>query len=96
VLTARYGRVGREQLAEAADVLTRGGSELLGVVLAGVPRSAAVASSAGYRYSADVERGAIVATRRAVMGSPGAVTGATRQTSTSGQGNDGGRGQMHV
>ena len=96
VLTARYGRVGRGQLAEAADVLTRGGSELLGVVLSGVPRSAAVASSAGYRYSADVERGAIVATRRAVMGPLGAATGAIRQTSTSGEGNDGDRGQMHV
>src|SRR3954453_134246 len=50
VITTRFGKTRREQLAEAAATLSRIDAKLLGVVLNRVPQAAAVARGYGYGY----------------------------------------------
>jgi succinoglycan biosynthesis transport protein ExoP len=59
LITTRYGKTRREQLAEAAATLSRIDAKLLGVVLNRVPQAAAVARGYGYGYKADLGRGPI-------------------------------------
>lgn len=58
VITTRYGRTRREQLAAAAATLSRVDARVLGVVLNGVPRTAAARRGYGFshRYEADPDR----------------------------------------
>ena len=57
LITTRYGRTRREQLHEAAKVLSRVDAKLLGVVLNRVPQSAAVARGYGYGYGYQADAG---------------------------------------
>jgi receptor protein-tyrosine kinase len=61
VITTRFGKTRREQLAEAAATLSRIDAKMLGVVLNRVPHAAAVARGYGYGYGykADLGRGPI-------------------------------------
>jgi receptor protein-tyrosine kinase len=57
VITTRFGKTRREQLAEAAATLSRIDATLLGVVLNRVPQAAAVARGYGYGYSYKADPG---------------------------------------
>jgi receptor protein-tyrosine kinase len=50
LLVTRYGSTRRDQLAEAANVLTRIDANLLGVVINRLPQSAAISRGYGYGY----------------------------------------------
>jgi succinoglycan biosynthesis transport protein ExoP len=65
VLTARYGRLRRDDLRAAAGVLARIDAKLLGVVLNRVPQGAGAHYGYGYEADADRER-----TRRRRSGRP--------------------------
>ncbi|WP_456599849.1 polysaccharide biosynthesis tyrosine autokinase [Blastococcus sp. SYSU DS0616] len=57
VITARYGKTRREELAEAAGALQRIDAKLLGVVLNRVPQAAGAARGYGYGYTYEADPG---------------------------------------
>jgi receptor protein-tyrosine kinase len=57
VVSVRFGRTRREELAEAAGALQRVDGRLLGVVLNRVPAAAAAARGYGYGYSYEADPG---------------------------------------
>jgi succinoglycan biosynthesis transport protein ExoP len=57
VITTRFGKTRREQLAEAAATLSRIDAKLLGVVLNRVPQAAAAARGYGYGYGYKADLG---------------------------------------
>jgi receptor protein-tyrosine kinase len=57
VISTRFGKTRREELAEAAESLARIDARLLGVVLSRVPQAAGAARGYGYKYSYEADPG---------------------------------------
>ncbi|MFD2092764.1 tyrosine-protein kinase domain-containing protein [Blastococcus deserti] len=83
LLSVRYGKTRREELAEASAALERVDGKLLGVVLNRVPQSAAANRGYGYAYSYEADRGrettADAALARPLADLPAARPAATRE-----------------
>jgi succinoglycan biosynthesis transport protein ExoP len=80
LISTRYGKTRREELAEAAAILARIDGKLLGVVLNRVPQVNGAARGYGYGYSYQADVGRETTADTGQMAMPGNVRGRSRSS----------------